>query len=403
MSTHPSAEQLSAYLDQELPEAVRVSVEQHLRGCDACAAHLAELASVDEAARALPLEAPAGYFDDFAARVRGRLPARPARRTPPVWTWAAAAAVLLAVVTPLALRERAAQSPALLVVEEQVPPPAQDAPAGPAASAPKPQAAPAGGDAGGLAEADRGRAEARSRRANQGAPTDRLLRRDQAVESPPLSELQASQDKLEAPAPEPAPTTTPPARLEEKAAVGTRAFGYTSPPAASQRTHGPSGQQQIAPPPAAAADRVVAVTADEFRDADLAKEKDDRAQRQKRVTTSDGAASTAGGAAAGAAEGVGLGATGPVLTAAPRAAATGDEARRRREAFRQVALADPDSSAADDARVGAIEQGVRAYRLDGRAEDRATAERDGRAYLARPGALQKPRVRALLKDLEGAR
>ena len=47
MSAHPSAEQLSAFLDQELPDAGRLSIEEHLRECDACAAHLAELAAED--------------------------------------------------------------------------------------------------------------------------------------------------------------------------------------------------------------------------------------------------------------------------------------------------------------------------------------------------------------------
>jgi len=46
---------------------------------------------------------------------------------------------------------------------------------------------------------------------------------------------------------------------------------------------------------------------------------------------------------------------------------------------------------------------VRAHRLEGRAEDRATAERDGRAYLARPDALQAARVRLLLKQLSEPR
>jgi anti-sigma factor RsiW len=414
MSAHPSAEQLSAFLDQELSDAVRVSVEEHLRTCDACAAHLAELASVDEAARALPLEAPAGYFDDFAARVRGRVVARPARRAPPVWTWAAAAAVLLAVVTPLALRERASQSTVPIAMRAEAGPPAAPAPAAaPAASAPKPQAAPTAADGGAMTEAERGPAEAADKRAHRLEQPDRLVRRDQAAESAPLSELQASDDKREAPAPEPSPAALPPARLEEKAVDGVRTFGYASPPSArSQRPHGPHLQQQVAPPPAAApapADGEVASNAEAgapgaaggLRDADLAKEKDDRSQRQKLASSSEGAGRAA--SAGGAAEAVQLRATGPLLKAAPRPAETGDEARRRREAFRQMVLQDPEGPAADEARVGTIEQGVRAYRLERRAEDRATAERDGRAYLARPDALQAAKVRALLKELKGVR
>jgi hypothetical protein len=302
MSTHPSPEQLSAFLDQELPDAVRLSDRGAPGACDACAAHLAELASVDEAVRALPLEEPAGYFDDFASRVRGRIAARPTRRAVPVWTWAAAAAVLLAVVTPLAWRERAAQSPAPAVMRDQVAPPAA-VPVAPESAA-KPQAPPAGAGAAGAANAD-GALQSRGRRANEVAAHDRLQRRDQAAEGAPLPEFQESQDKRElGPEPAGAPATAPPARLEEKARVETRAFGYATPPATSQRPHGPAGQQQLAPPPAAApapADREAAATAevvgtdDELRDADLAKEKDDSVRRQKGAPAFESGARTAAG------------------------------------------------------------------------------------------------------------
>ncbi len=106
MSGH-ERERLSAYLDGELAPGERAAVEAHLAACPECTAFLAELAAVDEAAAALPVEAPEGYFDTFPARVRARLQPRkaafPARRVP-AWTWAAAAALLLAVITPLTLR-----------------------------------------------------------------------------------------------------------------------------------------------------------------------------------------------------------------------------------------------------------------------------------------------------------
>lgn len=107
MSGH-ERERLSAYLDQELPPDERAAVEAHLSACPECAAVLAELAVVDEAAASLPAEPPEGYFETFPARVRSRLEppqaASPGRRVP-AWTWAAAAALLLAVVTPLTLRQ----------------------------------------------------------------------------------------------------------------------------------------------------------------------------------------------------------------------------------------------------------------------------------------------------------
>ncbi|HSD65163.1 MAG TPA: zf-HC2 domain-containing protein, partial [Vicinamibacteria bacterium] len=107
MSGH-ERERLSAYLDRELPPDERLMVEAHLAGCAGCTALLAELAAADEAAAALPAEAPAGYFESFPARVRSRLGPRkaqaPARRLP-AWTWAAAAGLLLAIVVPLTLRQ----------------------------------------------------------------------------------------------------------------------------------------------------------------------------------------------------------------------------------------------------------------------------------------------------------
>ena len=72
MSEHVR-ERLSAYLDRELAAADDDAVLAHLRGCEACRSHLAALTSVDKAARALSVEAPAGYFDTLPGRVRARL------------------------------------------------------------------------------------------------------------------------------------------------------------------------------------------------------------------------------------------------------------------------------------------------------------------------------------------
>jgi anti-sigma factor RsiW len=99
-------ERLSAWLDGELNPAERAEVDAHLLECEACATFLARLRAVDEGARALPTSVPEGYFDRLPARVRARIEAR--RRAAgrlPVWAWAAAAALLLAVVAPLTLRE----------------------------------------------------------------------------------------------------------------------------------------------------------------------------------------------------------------------------------------------------------------------------------------------------------
>lgn len=415
MSTHPSVEQLSAFLDQELPDADRLPLEDHLRTCDVCAAHLAELAAVDEAARSLPLEEPAGYFDDFAARVRARVGTGKPRRMLPVWSWAAAAALLLAVVTPLALRERAAQSPTAAVVREEAP--AVGAPALPSAAA-RPQAPFQDAEAK-MKKEDRALPETRERQRNEAEMHDRLQQRDRPAERAVELQKQLSQDKLES-APEPADSAPAPpaAHLAEKTADDPGALGYVVPapaaaPARSQRQHGPRSQQFVPPPQTAApgpvADGefaasvapVAADTAEGLREADVANGRDLGSARAKRADASDPGAMA--GAAAGGGEGVEtrLGATTSV--AKPATARTGDEARRRREAFRKMVGERPDDASSDEARVGVIEEGVRAFRLEGRAEDRAQAERDGRAYLARPDALQAARVRALLKALSEPR
>jgi anti-sigma factor RsiW len=105
MSPHVT-ERLSAYMDEELAAEERGAVEAHLRGCAACARHLEELKAVEAAARALPLDVPDGYFEAFPGRVRQRLaPARRRRYHVPAWIGAAAAAVVLALLTPRLLRE----------------------------------------------------------------------------------------------------------------------------------------------------------------------------------------------------------------------------------------------------------------------------------------------------------
>ena len=108
-------ELLSAYLDDELVPADRAAIDLHLRDCAECARHLAEVAAVDALARALPAEAPEGYFDDFSARVRAKVeapaPARTRQRFP-IWTLAAAAGLLLAVLTPTLVRKQSMTPPA---------------------------------------------------------------------------------------------------------------------------------------------------------------------------------------------------------------------------------------------------------------------------------------------------
>lgn len=115
MSVH-EAERLSAWLDGELSAADRATVEAHLAACAECARLLEALAAVDDRLRGSAVEAPPGYFEALPGQIRRRLlEARPGPpRRLPSWTWAAAAALLLAVVTPLTLRTRATAPPSSL-------------------------------------------------------------------------------------------------------------------------------------------------------------------------------------------------------------------------------------------------------------------------------------------------
>lgn len=138
-------ERLSAYLDGELPPGERAEVEGHLATCAACAARLSSLAAADAAFASLPAEAPEGYFESLPSRVTARLRAGPPRasRRLPAWAWAAAAVLVLSVVTPLTLRRSGvpptpAGAPALEsrpARDESVPGP------GPTPAAPAPAAA----------------------------------------------------------------------------------------------------------------------------------------------------------------------------------------------------------------------------------------------------------------------
>jgi hypothetical protein len=77
--------ELSAYLDNEVAETTRVSIESHVASCSACRARLDELRRISHGIAALPhLPAPAAFADDVRRRIR-------AAHTPPPspswWDW----------------------------------------------------------------------------------------------------------------------------------------------------------------------------------------------------------------------------------------------------------------------------------------------------------------------------
>jgi hypothetical protein len=342
MSFH-ERERLSAYLDRELAPAEHAAVESHVAACPECAAFLAELAAVDEAAAALPAEAPEGYFDGFPARVRSRLGPRkaafPGQRLP-AWTWAAAAALLLAVVTPLMLR--------------QVRPPAE-APSFPSALKAAP-AAPAPADQARRPEAP---SKDRSTRAEPGPPARR------AVVAP----------------------TPPSSRPEEADADFAREPGLL-PPAPAKAVAAPA-EVEAAP---AAEGGLVAQGAR----ANAEERMSDASQESAGAPAAAARAPAMLGRAAGAADARGPGDAFSRLEA--RRPRTTVEWRRLRDAWDALAASLRDGPQADEARVRAVVAAREAWLSGGEASDRDAFRRDAAAYLRREDARQKPRVEGLLAE-----
>jgi hypothetical protein len=446
--THPAPEQLGAYLDGELDAVARAGIDAHLRDCADCAAHLADLASIDGAARQVPLAVPEGYFEGFAPRVRARLEQRPrARWRPPVWGWAAAAALVLGVVTPLVYRESASRhaapqaatqpEPAASPRLESAERPALQAPASRrqagadqdaagegrepqstlAAPPPRPAGAPPEPKAGANAKPEGFAFQDHAERAN--APQEeRLGRRDRAeppplagagappAAPPPLAATRAAEAKREQDAPVPPVPADQGLAKDERAKLKQdeheqlRALGYTAPPppppppATGQRQHGPRSQNTVPPPPArkaAAQPSAAAASADKEQavDAGQSKSEPGAGALQESVTVVQESSDRLAGA-----ESVKFRS---LQRSRPR---TDGEARALREEWRKFAEAHPNHPQADEARVRLVEAGALAYRLGRRAQDLETAVRDGRDYLERAPARQAARVRAALKTLE---
>jgi hypothetical protein len=395
-------DQLSAYLDQELGSAERTAVETHLHGCEVCRRHLETLAAVDAAARALPIEAPAGYFDALPGRVRARLerPAPRVRRVPlrlPAWTWAAAAALVLGVVTPLTMVSLWSSR------EEPLPAPRPEA-----FSPPTVAASPLAGAMGEKEEMKPGPADERKLR--QAAPasgrntTPLPARgsipatgpaRDAFAPAPPAAPAEYA--VAEAPAPA-APT---PSTLGLEARKRAPALGgpyaqqqvQTQEQAVTRPSTGTVASAAPADEPAAAEAEPKALRSEPQAppaarlQSKSAREKDGAGLREE-VARSDeaGGDSPEGGYQR-------------LLVAPAQSLAA---LRARREAWRAFALRFPESPRADEARVRVVETGAAAWRLGHDPDDRARVREDAAAYLRKTDAAQKARVRAVLEDLGGS-
>ena len=392
MSAHV-IERLSAYMDGELAAAERQAIDVHLRLCEECARHREDLAAVDELARALPTEAPAGYFDSLPARVRFKTTARPPRALRmPAWSWAAAAAVLLAVIVPLTLEHRSGP-PAVATTEGPA------ASAGSAASpAPAEPPAPMAELARRGAPVDEPQAPSRLASADEakqnktGAKRDDVKAREQTAFAVAPATLPApGAAPAEAPRSEAGP---PPAALGKAEGGTTRAQAAGAPPSATPGRvaqavpyakapedallEGPAGQHLREPeeekdaaealPPAEEAKKLESPRASGavgLRDAETSRRKGRPA-----VLT-----------------------FGSLLAEAPSSA---EEARRVRERWRAFLLQAPPASEADEARVRLVEVGIKAWQLSNDPADLSLLKRDAEDYLRRDDAAQGDRVRRLL-------
>jgi negative regulator of sigma E activity len=400
MSAH-ERERLSAYLDGELTAAERAEVEAHLAACAACAALLATMGEVDDVARELPVEAPSGYFDSFPGRVRARIategapPARPARprahRRLPAWTWAAAAALLLAVITPMTIPN---------LMRARIP--ASDAPVAQAPAAQtRPQAAetlpertlaPAGDDESDAAppqrrEAGRGRLD-RDYRVGEAEPFApppppaaaaaprpglgaRAGKRDvPAVSAPPIAENRPLELAKDAPtfAVDPAEgealeeATVAGVAGRERAMADTKAARAAPEPGPVGVASAPMARTEVSPAPAGPVTTLEA----ESR-AELA------AVEKKAQLSEDSLAFAA------------------LTRGIPEDASAW---RERREAWRAFIAEHPQSPRLDEAWVRMIEAGLEAWAAGGDPGDYTRARADAAAYL------QKGRIRRAIEEAE---
>ena len=377
-------EKLSPYLDGELPPSEEALVSAHLRDCPDCSQRLAELAAVDRLAQGLAVEAPPGYFEGFPARVRERLPARPAGvRRLPRWALAAAAVLLVAVITPLSIRERSPSPPVA-----DLPRAAEPRPAPASVLEAKDQAA---RGLGYVAVPEGEERDARRERRETARP-----RSKPAVVSEPAPARQVTPPAPAAPPPAPPLPDAEAQRLSAAAATPAAA-------ASAVKGRGPWFQSQ-SQSPGTQAPAPPEQTAVEERSLEA---KSDRAPVAE-VAESEVAADKRGSlAGSGRAEG----ASAPLINKkkkeeragfedlAARRPRNAAEARTLREAARRAVTEDPSSDQADEARVLVIEAGVLAFSLSRDPADLARVEADARAYLARADAGQVARVRALLASV----
>jgi hypothetical protein len=395
MSAH-ERERLSAYLDSELSPAERAEVEAHLATCEECAALVARMGALNDVLRELPVEAPSGYFDSFPGRVRARLekegPSRPRRGAArpgwrlPVWTWAAAAALLLAVLTPLTwpglFRARMSRE-------------------GPGAATPmdKPKAGP---EAASERDVVANAAEAQAAPSPFGRDAERAPEKAAAAETafapppaaPPAPQMRARPGRTDV-----AAGGAPPSGEDLSRELKKDAAPLAVVPPSGVAGTGPSEEAAPAAEPEGEHPREVRAQAMASRaepprpGAAIALPATGAPSPESAETRHEGFAAAEGKTARDEESVAFARLAGDV----PRDAAAW---RERREAWRNFVATHPGSRHVDEARVRVIEAGLEAWRAGGDPEDLARARADAETYLARDDARLKARVRRALEDAE---
>jgi hypothetical protein len=372
MSAH-ERERLSAWLDDELAVAERAEVDAHLATCAECRSLLADMAAVGEMAREQSLEAPPGYFESFAGRVRTRIEAsqtspraggRPrASWRVPAWTWAAAAALILGVVTPVTM-VRLGREEAHVARDQRPGEPTDGGKRAEVVAPPAPVFAPE-------------------------SEPDVPVRTDEAPAAAARNKREVTAAQLPSPPaspPEPRPMDNR-AREEEKDAD--RVAG--APVGGRLMRQEPSR-------PSAAAPRPQAMGADAAGSGGLLDlEVRGTARPEKSATAKVPPLHEGLGRADMDAPPEDVRAFALLAGDAPSDAAAW---RARREAWRGFVDAHPDSPLADPARLQVIQAGIEAWRAGGDPEDLAFARSDAEAYLARGDAQHAADVRKALEAIE---
>jgi hypothetical protein len=402
-------ERLSAWLDGELTPAEQVEVEAHLSTCAECRARLADMGAVDEKARGLPLEPPAGYFETFPGRLRariearGRVSARPARAgwRPPVWTWAAAAALILAVVTPLTMM-RGAGDRAPIAFEPRAPAALEETQVASEATGPPAPATTVEAPAPGLEEKD---ASARDDEA-LAAPKSETARPQMPRAPRALAKGQAPREELDAPteptAPaEGAPAAAPPAPEPELTEEAREVTNFAAAPPSEEEAQAASAGVEALGRQAATADVAGPEAEGARRRAAPRTQAAGRASTAMRAPVEAPADEVQEAPRRGSDESLREDGQAFARLAREPTPRDADGWRGRRDAWRAFVATHPGSPRADEARVRAIEAGLEAWRAGGERADLDRARADARAYLARDDAQQAERVRRDLESVEG--